>query len=247
MTNYFLLSYDSVPLGIYNKLCYLLDYILELARFPGKNLLLTKIRIYNFNVNIAYPDSTLVFKPNETKEKIFLEEISGKRVEMCQETFRRFKKIQKYYKKTNKSKIQKKDVKPETIPEKNTLEDKANIEDIKKEINEKQSKLNEEHKKTIYEMNRLKHQIKMVSKWQNKFKEDLKLYKKFQESKKEDEDFKIPEMFEETFNFFEESEKPEETFTEYFVIFNDDSNLEIEEINELLGEIENDSDNEDSD
>lgn len=246
MTNYFLLIYDSVPLGIYNKLCYLLDYILELTRFPGKKIDLTKIEINNLNVNIAYPDATLVFKINEKQDKIFLEETNGKRVEMCQETFTRFKKIQKYYKQI---KINKKDPKKENKPivKELTKEEKQLLEEKQKELSEKQEKLNEEHKTAVYEMNRLKHQLKMVTKWQNKYKADLKLYKEFKKNLEEDETFEIPEMFQEVFDFFEDSENLDDSFTDYFVIFNEDSNLEIEEINELLGEIEDDSDDENED
>ena len=93
MSSFYLLSYKSVPLGIYNKLHYLFDYILELLRFPDRNIDLTKIEMNHFTVNIGYPNASLKFRLDN---RVYLEETNGKRVEMCSDTFTRFKKIQKY-------------------------------------------------------------------------------------------------------------------------------------------------------
>ena len=248
MSSFYLLSYKSVPLGIYNKLHYLFDYILEQLRFPDKNIDLTKIEINHFTVNIGYPSSSLCFRLDN---RVYLEETNGKRVEMCSDTFSRFKKIQKYYEtkiKNVTARKEKNKVTEPVEPVEPVKPVKIYTEEEKKEIEEKQKQVNEEQKKTIYEMNRLKRQLKLVNKWTTKFKTDLDLYKKFQDNKKEDEEFEIPEMFEETWNFFNDFENPDESFTEYFMTFNMDSELDINELEELLGEtIEDDSENEDSD
>lgn len=245
MSSFYLLSYKSVPLGIYNKLHYLFDYILELVRFPDKTVDLSKIEINIFEVNIGYPSSSLRFRLDN---RVYLEETNGKRVEMCSETFSRFKKIQKYYEntKTKKNVIAKKEEKPlktEEIVEK--IVKQLSPEEIK-EIEEKQKKVNEEQKQTIYEMNRLKRHMKLVDKWMNKYNTDLQLFKDFKEKRENDESFEIPEMFIETNNFFEEMEDIENCFSDYFIKFNTDSELDINELEELMGEIESDSDDTDS-
>jgi hypothetical protein len=247
MSSFYLLSYKSVPLGIYNKLHYLFDYILELVRFPDKTVDLSKIEINIFEVNIGYPSSSLRFRLDN---RVYLEETNGKRVEMCSETFSRFKKIQKYYENTKTKKnvkvIAKKEEKPlktEEIVEK--IVKQLSPEEIK-EIEEKQKKVNEEQKQTIYEMNRLKRHMKLVDKWMNKYNTDLQLFKDFKEKRENDESFEIPEMFIEINNFFEEMEDIENCFSDYFIKFNTDSELDINELEELMGEIESDSDDTDS-
>lgn len=247
MSEYYLLSYKSVPLGIYNKLCYLLDYILELIRFPDKNINLDYVEINLFSVNIAYPSSTLVFKQNSNNKRIYFEELNGKRVEMSDETFTRFKKIQNHFikhpintKKENKTKnIIIKEIEEETVKKVVTIEELKMLEDKKTEILDEQ-------KENIEKMNRLKNRMKVLINWQNQFISDLKLYEKFVENKKDDDSFVIPEMFEEKYNFLKEQEKVNECFTDYFLKFNPDSGLDINEINEMLNDIESDSDNSES-
>ena len=240
MSSFYLLSYKSVPLGIYNKLYYLFDYILELVRFPDKTVDLSKIEINIFEVNIGYPSSSLRFRLDN---RVYLEETNGKRVEMCSETFSRFKKIQKYYENTKT----KKNVKVIAKKEEKRVEivKQLSPEEIK-EIEEKQKKVNEEQKQTIYEMNRLKRHMKLVDKWMNKYNTDLQLFKDFKEKRENDESFEIPGMFIETNKFFEEMEDIENCFSDYFIKFNTDSELDINELEELMGEIESDSDDTDS-
>jgi len=201
-----------VPLGIYNKLPYLFDYILELIRFPDNKINIYKIEINILEVNIAYPTSTLNFKLNKNLNKVFLEETTGKRVEMCSETFNKFKKIQKYFSKKQNNNEPKK-----RIP-------------VKEIVEEKSVKTKEE----IYEINRLKYQMKTLEKWQNKFNSDLKLYKDFKEKIESDKDFVIPDMFKEIYDFFENVSQLEDSFTEYFTKFNDNSEVEFKEIEDLL-------------
>ena len=219
MNSFYLLSYNKIPLGIYNKLSYLFDYILELIRFPDKNVNIYKIEINILEVNIAYPTSTLIFKLNKNLNKIFLEESNGKRVEMCSETFSRFKKIQNHFKKPiKKIELPKQEVK---------VEKKEPI----------------KSKEEIYEINRLKYQMKTLEKWQNKFNSDLKLYNEFKEKKESQEDFEIPEMFKDTYEFFKNSKNVDDSFTEYFSTFNENSEVEFKEIEDLL---DYDSSNSDS-
>lgn len=260
MSEYYLLSYKSVPLGIYNKLSYLLDYILELIRFPDKNVNLFNIEINLFNVNIAYPSSTLIFKENINNKRIYFEELNGKRVEMSDETFTRFKKIQNHFMKnkentenTKKNKniklIENKKEEIKEIKEKKIVTQQE-LDEIEKELDEiekKTEEIKEEQKDNIHKMNRMKRHMKVLANWQNKFIEDLKLYENFIEKQKENDKFIIPEMFEETFNFLKDFENPNEQFTEYFMKFNKDSNLDMDEIINLLNEIESDSNSESSD
>lgn len=235
--SYYLLSYKKTPLGIYNKLYYLFDYILELIRFPDKDISITKFEINIFEVNIGYPISTLIMKFNEHK-KLFLEETNGKRVEMSQDTFNRFKKIQLHFK--NKVKI---DITPKKEKVITRILSKEEIDKMKSDREENIK----EQQKTIHELNRLKYQTKTLTNWYSKFKTDLKLYNEFQNklNDKENSEFIIPEMFQEKYDFFSKEENVEKSFTNYFTTFNENSDIEIDEI--MKFEIEDDSDNEDSD
>lgn len=231
MNSFYLLSYNKTSLGIYNKLYYLFDYLLELVKFPDNNFDIYKVNINIFRVNIGYPLSTLIFNYNKKLNKIYFEETNGKKVEMCPETFIRFNKIQKYFTKVIKS---------------------NNIRQLTNQLktNESTEKLNSKEelksKEEIYEINRLKYQMKTLEKWKNKFDTDLKIYKDFKE-KVLSEDFIIPEMFQELWDFFNNTINSEESFTDYFIKFNSNSDIELNEIEKLLDNtIEIDSENEDS-
>lgn len=235
MSKYYLLNYDNRPLGIYNKMFYLLDYILEIIRFPGKAIDIFKIRIHYLEVNKAYPLSKILFI--NKNNKLYLEEEGDKKIELSSETFKRFKKIRQYYDLVKKDTTKNTDDKPQKLTE----------DEIKLQ-KEQQEEINKQKKETIHKMNRLNHLKKTLENWQNKFASDIKLYNNFKEKLANDEDFKIPELFTEQYKFFTlldtENNNFQESFTEYFIQFNQDSNLDISELNEIL---ESESENENSD
>ncbi|ADO67311.1 hypothetical protein crov278 [Cafeteria roenbergensis virus] len=248
MNSFYLLSYNQVPIGIYNKLPYLFDYILELIRFPSTTLNIYKIEINIFEVNIGYPSATFIFKYNPTMSKIFLEETNGKRVEMSSNTFSKFKKIQNYFKthlpvnniiKPLLNKANTKITSSLTTTPTSALASSTPSTDTFKQPKEKKLK----SKKEIYKLNRLKYKMNLLEKWKNKFNCDLKLYNEFKNKNENENKFVIPEMFLKVWNFFNEQENPDNSFTLYFNTFNENSKIELEEINKLLNsnEIESDS------
>lgn len=227
MSKYYLLNYDNRPLGIYNKMPYLLDYILEIIRFPGKEINLFKISIHHLEVNKAYPLSKIIFA--KRNEKLFLEECDNNRkIEMFPETFARFKKIRVYYDSKNK-KTKKNEDKKE--PEKKELSE----EEIKK-LEEEKDRIDKEKKEAIHKINLMKKETKLLNNWLSKFNTDLELYRRFLKEELENDDFVLPEMFEDKHEFFSEikEEDLDSSFTLYFEKFNPDCELDMSLIADLL-------------
>ena len=227
MSKYYLLNYDNRPLGIYNKMPYLLDYILEIIRFPGREINLFKISIHHLEVNKAYPLSKIIFA--KRNEKLFLEECDNNRkIEMFPETFARFKKIRVYYDSKNK-KTKKNEDKKE--PEKKKLSE----EEIKK-LEEEKDRIDKEKKEAIHKINLMKKETKLLNNWLSKFNTDLELYRRFLKEELENDDFVLPEMFEDKHEFFSEikEEDLDSSFTLYFEKFNPDCELDMSLITDLL-------------
>jgi hypothetical protein len=221
------LNYDNRPLGIYNKMPYLLDYILEIIRFPGREINLFKISIHHLEVNKAYPLSKIIFA--KRNEKLFLEEFDNNRkIEMFPETFARFKKIRVYYDSKNK-KTKKNEDKKE--PKKKELSE----EEIKK-LEEEKDRIDKEKKEAIHKINLMKKETKLLNNWLSKFNTDLELYRRFLKEELENDDFVLPEMFEDKHEFFSEikEEDLDSSFTLYFEKFNPDCELDMSLITDLL-------------
>jgi len=239
MSKYYLLNYDNRPLGIYNKMSYLLDYILELIRFPGTGINLFKINIHHLEVNKAYPLSKIIFA--KRNEKLFLEESDNNRkIEMFPETFARFKKIRVYYDFKNK-----KNKKDENKKEENKKE--LSEEEIKK-LEEEKERIDKEKKEAIHKINLMKKETKLLNNWLSKFNTDLELYRRFLKEELENDDFVLPEMFEDKHEFFSEikEEDLDSSFTLYFEKFNPDCELDMSLIGDLLEDDSEDSVDSDS-
>jgi len=239
--NYLLLTYQEKPIGIYSKMNYLFDYLIELSYLPTYSLNFSQIRILEFEMNHGYPINTFSFT---TSEKLIFIEESGKRVEMNKDTFSRFLKLSNYF---NLSKVKakpvnkiileenKKEVKKEVnkkeepkIPSLElTEEEKAKI----KEIEENTTKVKKEYRDTIEEINRMKWRNKKIQNWYSSYQNDVKLYQRLLLEKEEmKEEFIIPKLFKEKFEFFSKSD----TFEDYFKTFNTDAELDFQEIEDFL-------------
>lgn len=225
MSGYYLLSYQNKPLGIYNNLYYLMDYLLELLYLPNSNLNILQTKINYFVVNISYPNSTFGFTLKDNK--LYLEEDNGKRIVMCQDTLQRFFRIRRKFFEMRKFKRNNQLLQPVKVSSPIITETK------KPEINEE---LLKKEKEQVEKLNKLKYRMKVLEKWNTKFKTDIKIYDNFKKVREENEDFQIPEMFLETWDFFNNNGTSEENFSKYYMRFNSDSDLDIEEIDNILNE-----------
>jgi len=227
MVNTYLLTYLNKPLGLYSKMSFLFDFILEMFNIPQNNLNLYKFKIYEYEVNRGYPINT--FKFNKSNNKLIFLEESEKRVEMNRETFLRFIKIKNRCFKPDKE-IQKQ----EEVPKKDVILDEKEIDKIKEE----KEQVKDELKETIAELNKMKNRNKKIQNWYSKFNNDKELFLRFTEEINNNPDFVIPELFQDTFKFFQDVGT--ESFTDYFVKFNEDSELDFEELEKYLNELDED-------
>lgn len=254
MTNAYLLTYNAKPLGIYTEMFFIFDFILEMINMPNNNFNICGCKIYEYEHNRGYPLNTFKFIFKEEK-LLFIEE-SEKRVEMSKTTFNRFIKIksrtkpvklfEKVFDKSIEQKTNTQD-KQETqltaVPESTSsikstvILTKEDVEDIEKE----KEKIRGEIKNTIAELNKMKYRNKKIKNWYNKYKTDIMLYEKFSKEKQNNESFVIPKLFEDSYNLFEE--KGTQCFTDYFTKFNEESDLDIAELDEFMESYESDSDN----
>jgi len=233
MVNTYLLTYQNKPLGLYSKMSFLFDFILEIFNLPTNNLSLIKFTIYEYEVNRGYPINTFKFTGDSGK-LIFIEE-SKKRVEMNKETFSRFIKLKNKY--SHIFAVKKEEPKIEQ-PIKQIVTNDDDIKILVENKNKVQNKLHD----TISEINKMKYRNKQFSNWYNKFTTDVALFNKFTEELKKDEKFTIPKLFEQKFCFF--TELGCDSFTDYFSKFNTNSELDLEELENFLNENEDkDEDN----
>lgn len=226
MVNTYLLTYMDKPLGLYSNMTFLFDFILEMINVPRNTLNIFKLKIFEYEINRGYPLN--VFKFINTNNKLIFQEESEKRVEMNRDTFSRFIKIKYRLKHQFENK------------EEPIKKDKIIVsEDEIKEIHEEKKVVKDELQNTIAELNRIKNRTKKIQNWYNIFNNDIKLFDKFTKEKEDDNDFIVPEMFQPKFDFF--SEKGTESFTQYFSKFNEDAELDFDEIENFLNQYEDDT------
>jgi hypothetical protein len=239
--NYLLLTYSNKPIGIYSKMNFIFDYLLELSSLPNYQVNFNQIKIFEYQVNHGYPVNVFSFTTNQ--KLVFVEE-SGKRVEMNKDTFSRFLKLSKFLTVKSNVILNKPEIKTET-KEKPKLEDKSNLELTHeellkiKEIEENKNQVRKEYRDTIEELNRMKWRNKKIQNWSNQYQSDLNLFRRLLEEKKEteknEEEFIIPKLFKEKYQFFEDCEDiNQDNFENYFREFNTDAELDFKEIEEFL-------------
>jgi hypothetical protein len=239
--NYLLLTYSNKPIGIYSKMTFIFDYLLELSSLPNYQVNFNQIKIFEYQVNHGYPVN--VFSFTTLQKLVFIEE-SGKRVEMNKDTFSRFLKLSKFFNvKFNKTETNQKP----KIEEKQKLEEKSNLEltaeEISKlkEIEENKNQVKKEYRDTIEELNRMKWRNKKIQNWSNQYRSDLNLFRRLLEEKEEKEkngeEFIVPKLFKNKYDFFENCEDiNQDNFEDYFREFNTDAELDFKEIEEFLYE-----------
>ena len=229
MTTFYTLEYKNKMMGIYNKIHFILDFMLELLEIPDYDFNINETKISLFETNISYPQSIIKFV--RKNDKLFMEENNGKRINMMQDTFNRFKRIQKI--------IEIKDKK--NIPKISLKKPRSSLEQTSPTINGQICTLtnieSEQHKEDIYKLNRLKINTKMLENWINQYKSDIKLFNVFKEKLEEDVEFVIPPLFTIKYTFFtnlNDINDIDNNFNDYFTEFNKNSKLDINEITELL-------------
>lgn len=240
---YYLLSYAGTPIGIYNKMAYLMDYLLEISHWPKYNMRIRSVKIFKMEINKGYPIEEYHFDYSDTKKLLFLEK-NNNRVDMNDETFNKFIKIKHIYSYKNQDATNDENKTTDTSTNSQPMSDTqlAQINKSKQELEEQQKLIAEENSKNRHELNMLINKQKHFNRWMTKFDHDVELYNKFVNLLDNDPEFIIPELFLPVYNLFKD--KGTDSFPDYYMTFYEESDYDIEELMDLLQIDNNNTDDE---
>ena len=86
----FYLSYQQKPLGCFNSIEYIFDFILEIFHFPTNDIKITQFKIIKFEINRGYPINKFKFVIDK---KLHITDENNKRLELNKEQLNKFLKI----------------------------------------------------------------------------------------------------------------------------------------------------------